>query len=257
MKPSDKQSPSGHTEEWHAEELLVDTFARYQDELLGMLYYLVGNMEDARDTFQEAFLKCWRRRRSLAMVENLRAWVFRVALNAGRDARSTAWRRKRQPLGQRAQSLPATDPGPVSEAMRHEQMARLRDAIYRLRPEEQEVFLLRQNGQMTYDQIAQAMDIPTGTAKTRMRLALSKLRELLQPPEDEKNRADDLCGGAIDLAETAEGRKGSAIAEETGANELGGSVEPPTNPTSDKPAKPATGEATSPEHIDPAEPRSE
>ena len=49
-----------------------------------------------------------------------------------------------------------------------------------LRAEEQEVFLLRQNGQMTYDQIARAINIPVGTVKTRMRLALAKLRERLE-----------------------------------------------------------------------------
>ena len=48
-----------------------------------------------------------------------------------------------------------------------------------LRPEEQEVFLLRQNGEMTYEEIAVALDVPSGTVKTRMRLALSKLREVL------------------------------------------------------------------------------
>ncbi|MEX1224345.1 MAG: sigma factor-like helix-turn-helix DNA-binding protein [Pirellulales bacterium] len=48
-----------------------------------------------------------------------------------------------------------------------------------LRPEEKEVFLMRQNGELTYDEIAAAVGIPTGTAKTRMRLALTKLREAL------------------------------------------------------------------------------
>lgn len=38
--------------------LLEDTFARHQGELLGTLYYLVGNLEDARDALQEAFIKC-------------------------------------------------------------------------------------------------------------------------------------------------------------------------------------------------------
>jgi RNA polymerase sigma-70 factor (ECF subfamily) len=48
-----------------------------------------------------------------------------------------------------------------------------------LRPEEQEVFLLRQNGELTYEEIAETLDVPTGTVKTRMRLALSRLREVL------------------------------------------------------------------------------
>jgi RNA polymerase sigma-70 factor, ECF subfamily len=48
-----------------------------------------------------------------------------------------------------------------------------------LRSEEQEVFLLRQNGEMTYEEIAVAVGIPLGTVKTRMRMALGKLREAM------------------------------------------------------------------------------
>ena len=70
-----------------------------------------------------------------------------------------------------------TDPG--ANAARREQLKLVRQCLRKLRPEEQEVFLLRQNGEMTYQQIAEAIGIPVGTVKTRMRLALSKLREAL------------------------------------------------------------------------------
>lgn len=162
-------------------ERLEGVFSRYQDELLGTLYYLVGNIEDARDALQESFIKCWRHRRELAEIENLKAWVFRVAVNTGRDVRSTAWRRRRRALDNGDAAVVATDKGPEADAARREQLELVRGALRRLRPEEQEVFLLRQNGTMTYEQIAQSIDIPVGTVKTRMRLALGKLREALQP----------------------------------------------------------------------------
>ena len=57
--------------------------------------------------------------------------------------------------------------------------APLTRTLSELRAEEQEVFLLRQNGEMTYEEIAEALGVPSGTVKTRMRLALSKLREVL------------------------------------------------------------------------------
>src|SRR5260370_7474167 len=76
--------------------LLEAAFAQYQAELLGTLYYLVGNLEDARDALQEAFIKCWRHQAEVAEGENLKPWIFRVALNAGRHIRETPWRRKRQ-----------------------------------------------------------------------------------------------------------------------------------------------------------------
>ncbi|MBN2474669.1 MAG: RNA polymerase sigma factor [Pirellulales bacterium] len=172
---------------WHAEaepqqaaERLEQAFSCYQSELLGTLYYLIGNFEDARDALQETFIKCWRRRRQVPEIENLRAWIFRVAVNAGRDARKTAWRRRRRPLENEQSTLMAKDQGPEADATRREQLALVRRTLSQLRPEEQEVFLLRQNGQMTYEEIARSIDIPVGTVKTRMRLALSKLRGALE-----------------------------------------------------------------------------
>jgi len=180
MNRSDATRQHAQAEDRQSEELLEEAFLRYQNDLLGMLYYLLGNVDDARDVFQEAFVKCWRRRESVAQVENLRAWIFRVALNAGRDARSTAWRRRRRPLPEDEAMLIARDAPPEAEVARREQLALIRRALLDLRPEEQEVFLLRQNGQMTYEEIARAINIPVGTVKTRMRLALSKLRDALE-----------------------------------------------------------------------------
>jgi len=158
---------------------LENAFAQHQGELLGTLYYLVGNIEDARDALQETFVKCWRHNDQVDGVQNLKAWIFRIALNTGRDLRQTAWRRKRQSLPEDESIVESTDAGPMAIAARNEQLERLADAIRDLRDEEQEVFLLRQNGQLKYEEIAEAAGIPLGTVKTRMRLALTKLREAL------------------------------------------------------------------------------
>jgi len=155
---------------------LENAFAQYRGELLGTLYYLVGNLEDANDALQEAFVKCWRHRDQEPEVRNLKAWIFRVALNTGRDIRKTAWRRKRQALPQDEAVLESAQDGPQTTAEHREQLEQVSEAIKHLRPEEQEVFLLRQNGQMKYEEIADAIGIPLGTVKTRMRRALSDLR---------------------------------------------------------------------------------
>ncbi len=156
---------------------LEDAFALYQGELLGTLFYLVGNIEDARDALQEAFIKCWRNRSKIAEVENLKAWIFCIALNTGRDLRASAWCRRKQSLDGNEAMIEATQAGPQQLAGEREEMTQVREALAELRPEEQEIFLLRQNGDMTYDEIAEALEIPTGTVKTRMRLALTKLRK--------------------------------------------------------------------------------
>jgi len=156
-------------------------FARHQSELLGTLFCLLGNREDAHDAFQETFVKCWRRRGQLAGIQNLRAWVFHIAVNAARDMRTTAWRRRRKYLAEGEAMVQSPQPSVEAVAEQREEIQQLRNALKRLRSEEQEVFLLRQNGDMTYEEIAAALDLPTGTVKTRMRLAIARLREALGP----------------------------------------------------------------------------
>ena len=160
-------------------QVLEEAFAQYQGEILGTLFYLVGNLEDARDALQEAFIKCWKHQAEVPDIQNLKAWIFRIALNTGRDLRETAWRRKRQGLPEDESMLASQQAGPVEIVEIDERVARLRQARAELRPEEQEVFLLRQNGDLTYEQIAETLGVPSGTVKTRMRLALTKLREVL------------------------------------------------------------------------------
>jgi RNA polymerase sigma-70 factor (ECF subfamily) len=75
--------------------------------------------------------------------------------------------------------LPSQQESPDRVVEQHERLELVRQALRGLRGEEQEVFLLRQNGGMTYEEIAEAVGIPLGTVKTRMRLALTKLRQVL------------------------------------------------------------------------------
>jgi RNA polymerase sigma-70 factor (ECF subfamily) len=76
--------------------------------------------------------------------------------------------------------MPVVDSQSPEQDMEHrETLDRLRDALMHLRPEEKEVFLLRQNGELTYEQIAELHARPVGTIKTQMRSALHKLRKVL------------------------------------------------------------------------------
>jgi RNA polymerase sigma-70 factor (ECF subfamily) len=158
---------------------LVRTFNGLRDELVSTLWFLLGNQEDAQDIAQEAFLRCWRAQDGLPGIQNLRAWIFRVGLNAAKDLQRSAWRRRARPL-LGVESMPLADRlEPGQEVEHQETLTRIRDALRNLRPEEQEVFLLRQNGDLTYEEIAELRDRPVGTVKTQMRSALHKLRKVL------------------------------------------------------------------------------
>jgi RNA polymerase sigma-70 factor (ECF subfamily) len=161
-------------------ERFLQAFAATRGELVQTLARVLGSQEDAQDAAQEAFLKCWRARDRIGEVRNLRAWIFRVGLNAARDLQRNVWRRRARPLPDQPAAAPQRDSSPAEQLLQAEALERLRAALVCLRPEERAVFLLRQNSDLTYDQIAALRHAPAGTVKTQMRSALHKLRAVLQ-----------------------------------------------------------------------------
>lgn len=163
------------------EDPLTARFEGLRERLLGTAWFVAGNRDDACEAVQEAFLRCWRNRDAAREVRDLDGWIFTVLLNTARD-----FRRRR--TVRRAGDLPGEDamPAEVSHepsrrAEAREDLARVRDAIRELPDTEREVFLLRQNGELPYERIADTLGIPVNTAKTRMRRALLRLRAVIEP----------------------------------------------------------------------------
>ena len=161
-------------------EELVGAYNELRLQLVSTLFYVLGNYEDAQDAAQAAFLKCWRNREGIGEVRNLRAWIYRIGLNAAKDLQRNAWRRRARPLIGPATLLQTHDACPVKSAADREARERLRQAILDLLPKEREVFLLRQNSSLTYKEIAKLLHTPVGTVKTQMRAAVAKLRQVLR-----------------------------------------------------------------------------
>jgi RNA polymerase sigma-70 factor (ECF subfamily) len=160
-------------------DVLLRTFEEVRDELVSTLWYVLGDKDDAQDIAQEVFLRCWRTQEGLPEVQNLRAWIFRVGLNAAKDLQRSAWKRRVKAMPG-SDIMPTTESPPPTQGLEdRETLDLLHEALMHLRPEEKEVFLLRQNGELTYEQIAEMSSRPVGTVKTQMRSALSKLRKVL------------------------------------------------------------------------------
>jgi RNA polymerase sigma-70 factor (ECF subfamily) len=162
---------------------LLHAFDAARSDLFAALHLMLGSPDDAQDVVQDAFLKCWRARDQVGGVCNMRAWIFRIGLNAARDLRRNVWRQRSRPLLELEPFVERLGPSPADDLVHKEQLDRLRAALLALRPEEREVFLLRQNTDRTYEEIAQLRGAPVGTVKTQMRSALQKLRRVLQERE--------------------------------------------------------------------------
>ena len=117
---------------------MLRTFNAMRDELVSTLWFVLGNPEDAQDVAQEVFLRCWRTQEGIPEVKNLRAWIFRVGLNAAKDVQRSAWKRRVKPLVG-AEIMPCAQPTTVAADLEHrESLERLREAMSVLRPEEKD-----------------------------------------------------------------------------------------------------------------------
>lgn len=169
---------------WSADEL-ADLFRDNAAGLAGAVRGVLGGrtaQADVQEVLHDAFLKALRNKPAQRAPESV-AWVFVIVLNLARDVRRKRDRRGRpESLDDESAAHVKTDtktPEPGAHLERAEALSAARDAIGQLAESEREVFLLRVSAELSFEGVAQSLGIPVGTAKTRMRAALAKLREAL------------------------------------------------------------------------------
>ena len=157
----------------------------YEGPVFYLIWRAVGNVEDARDLTQETFVRAIRALDRFDLARPFRNWVLRIASNLSIDH----LRRRRlrtvsididedSETGMRAPIL--ADSGALPDE-RHDQ-ARLSETLARLGallPADYRVVVhLRHREQLSYEEIAQVLDVPLGTVKARLHRAHHRLRAL-------------------------------------------------------------------------------
>jgi len=174
-----------------------DAFAqlvrRHEDQVFTMALRLLCNREDARDLAQEVFLTVYQSLERFRGEAQFRTWLYRVTINRCRDEirrRSTIKHTRPVSLDrmmggdeERAASVePASrDAAPEAVARGHETERIVQDAIGQLAEELREAIVLRDVRDLAYDEMAQVLDIPVGTVRSRLNRARTRLAELLEP----------------------------------------------------------------------------
>ena len=160
---------------------------RYQDRLFNAVLRVVDNAEDAADVVQDAFLNAFQSLNSFKGDSEFFTWLYRIAFNA-----AISLRRKRKavlsfdggderPASEPADTSEFTQPGVALE--RAEEDALLLSALNRLSPEHRVVLVLKDLEGQKYEDIAQVLDVPIGTVRSRLHRARLELRDLLHKPE--------------------------------------------------------------------------
>jgi RNA polymerase sigma-70 factor, ECF subfamily len=156
-------------------------YARYGRIAFSVAHRVLGDFEAAEDVVQEVFLTVWRRAHTYAPDRgSVRTWLLSITRNRAIDvARGRAARPHGVPLDD-ILALPAGD-DPAAEALRRIEATRVRAALERLPAAQRGVIELAFFSGFSYPEIAARIGIPLGTVKSRIRLALERLRVVLLP----------------------------------------------------------------------------
>ncbi|PYQ23470.1 MAG: RNA polymerase subunit sigma-24 [Acidobacteria bacterium] len=155
---------------------------RWDRKVQGAIYRLVGPSEDVRDLSQETLLKAYRGLRTFKKEARFSSWLYQIALNVCRD-------RMRRGRGRSYVSFDELTDGGESpgEAGRSAlELIESRDlsrqvaaAVAALPVEQREVIVLKEYQGLTFVEIAEALDVPLSTVKTRLYRGLGQLRQQL------------------------------------------------------------------------------
>jgi RNA polymerase sigma-70 factor (ECF subfamily) len=160
---------------------------RHQDRIFRLACRLVGDPESALDAAQETFVKAWRALDRFEGAARFSTWLTRIAINQCRNE----LRRRRTVKHTRPLSLDASRPG--SEVTIRETLAAdgpdawevergrevgaaCRQALTQLDPEAREILMLREVEDLSYEDMAEVLDVAVGTIRSRLHRARRELR---------------------------------------------------------------------------------
>jgi len=155
-------------------EALENIVEAYQGAVFGIGMKMLGTVHDAKDFSQDVFMLVYEKRKRFDPERPFEPWFYKVAMNHGRER----LRKRRE--------IPRSDTMPVETVeetagnmlMQNEMRENVRTALQELKPEYRECLALRFEADMQLQEIAETLDLPLGTVKTRLRRGLMAFREL-------------------------------------------------------------------------------
>lgn len=157
---------------------------RWERPIYALAYRVIGREEDARDVAQETFLRAFRAIKGFKGQAKFSSWLYRITLNLCRD-----WirRQKRTPVAQVPEGVDiielageATPSESIEELVGRRQLGRAVSRAMAVLPEDQRTaIILKEYHGLTFQEIAELLDCPLSTVKTRLYQGLSVVRKQL------------------------------------------------------------------------------
>lgn len=167
-----QQAQAGDT--WAFGELV----RHHYSPIVNVAYRICGEMTLAEDMAQETFLRAWTNLNSFRLTGSMKNWLYRIAVNATLDV----LRRKSDlPMDDEVvQMIQDPTPDPETSLVQKERAENLQELLRALPLATRNVLVLREYGELSYQEIASILDIPIGTVMSRLNSARTRLRELLK-----------------------------------------------------------------------------
>jgi len=155
---------------------------KYQDRLYNTVVRVVGCRDEALDVVQEAFVQAFVKLESFQQSSAFYTWLYRIAFNV---AASHCRRRKSAVSVEHAREVTGEEPvdrqmGPHERMELDERCGQVQDAIASLSEEHRTVLVLREIDGCCYDTIAEILELPIGTVRSRLHRARLQLRDQLR-----------------------------------------------------------------------------
>jgi RNA polymerase sigma-70 factor (ECF subfamily) len=179
---------------------------RFGGRVYGFLYRMTGSRSEAEDLAQEVFVRVVQGIGAYQHDGRFEAWLFRIAANLCRDrvrrlrrtprhqSMGDAWDDEQETTGATGVvRSTSTNDGPASPMERREAVDALGRALEKLPDAERQVIMMRHFSQMSFKEIADAMQTPLGTALARAHRGLARLKELMGVEDGARGlRAEEL-----------------------------------------------------------------
>ncbi len=171
-----KRVQRGDTESF---EILV---RRHQHTTFNLIYRFLGDYDEATDTAQEVFLSAYKSIQQFRGDATFSTWLYRIAFNhASTRRRSLNSKLQRQIALKDDAVLVDCSENPETSAERKEIQQCVQQALNSLDGDDAQIILLRDLQDVSYEDIAQTLDVPIGTVKSRLHRARQALRTSLAP----------------------------------------------------------------------------
>ncbi|HDQ00095.1 MAG TPA: RNA polymerase sigma factor [bacterium] len=159
----------------------------YDEKLMRILYNMLNNIDDARDVYQEVFLKVFRSLKTYQFKSSFYTWLFRIAVNTCLNYRKKRKRHRYEPLPDDSIAeqgwfvvADQADKNPEQHFLNTELHETINRSIQSLSDQQRTVFVLRHYHGYKLSEIAEIMNCTEGTIKNYMFRSVQKLRKCLQ-----------------------------------------------------------------------------